>query len=82
MRKLEGIFNPSRVLALEDTTIEDVIGETAESKIEREHSTTKLEALRKALDALNRIDRGRWVSLALQSPYAWVLVANLTMLSA
>lgn len=58
METVPKIFNPVTVLALDDDVIEEIAGETEESKMERKSSTAKLESLKSALDALRRLDRG------------------------
>lgn len=57
MIKLESIFAPSSIFGLDESTIENIAGETEESKIEREQSTKKMAALQLALQVLERLDQ-------------------------
>lgn len=57
--KLETIFTPAKIFTISEDVIEDIAGETEESKMERESSTTKLATLKKALEVLKRLDRGQ-----------------------
>ncbi|KAK5313210.1 hypothetical protein LTR70_007727 [Exophiala xenobiotica] len=57
MIKLESIFAPDSIFGLEESTIEDIAGETDESKVEREQSSKKMATLKLALDVLERLDR-------------------------
>lgn len=57
MSRLPTIFNPQTVLDMEDSTIEDIAGETEESKMERTSSSQKLKVLQAALNALRRLDK-------------------------
>lgn len=59
LNKVETLFPPSTIFKLEEGTIEDIAGETEESKKERALYTRKLGALRTALDILQQLDRGR-----------------------
>lgn len=57
MIKLESIFAPGSIFGLDESTIEDIAGETEESKVEREQSSNKMTTLKQALDVLERLDR-------------------------
>lgn len=57
--KLETIFTPTKIFSMSEDIIEDIAGETEESKVERESSMTKLATLKKALEVLKRLDRGQ-----------------------
>lgn len=59
LAKLETIFTPAKIFTISEDIIEDIAGETEESKVERESSTTKLATLKKALEVLKRLDRGQ-----------------------
>jgi hypothetical protein len=57
MAQLASIFDPQTVLDMEDDVIEDIAGETEESKMERASSSQKLKVLQAALNALRRLDK-------------------------
>lgn len=58
LAKVETLFTPATIFSLSEEMIEDIAGETEDSKLERESSTSKLASLQKALDVLKRLDRG------------------------
>lgn len=56
--KVQAIFTPNTIFTLQEDMIQDIAGETEDSIVERDSSTTKLATLKKALDVLKRLDRG------------------------
>lgn len=58
LAKLETIFTHATIFKLSTELVEDIAGETEESKTERDSSATKHTILKKALDILRRLDRG------------------------
>lgn len=58
LTKLPTIFTPDIVIQLHGERLEDIAGETEESKFERSQTNQKLEALNKALATLRKLDRG------------------------
>ncbi|KAK5936896.1 hypothetical protein PMZ80_010834 [Knufia obscura] len=64
LTKVESLFSPAAILTLEEDLIEDIAGETEESKLERTSSTQKLGTLKQALDVLKRLDRGNVASMS------------------
>lgn len=63
LSKLELIFTPTIVLGLEDELLQEIAGETEESKLERTQAMQKLAALERALDMLKRLDHGERKSM-------------------
>lgn len=51
------IFDSAKVFALTDEEVEEIAGETDESKVERASSSTKLAALKDASRLLRQLDR-------------------------
>lgn len=58
MERVPTIFSPATVFELPDDVVEEIAGETDESKMERGSSNAKLATLKSALDALRRLDHG------------------------
>lgn len=56
--KVETLFPPSVIFKLEEGTIEDIAGETEDSKKERVLYSRKLTVLNKAMGILQKLDRG------------------------
>lgn len=56
--KVQTVFTPTIIFTLPEDVIEDIAGETEDSKMERKGSTRKLATLKKTLDVLKRLDRG------------------------
>lgn len=69
------LFTPTTILTLDEDLIEDMAGETEESKLERSSSTQKLDTLKQALDVLKRLDRG---NVASTSPFPLLSKAKAT----
>jgi GTPase SAR1 family protein len=59
LEKLPEIFSPTVVSKLTDSVVEDIAGETEESKAERAAFLKKLQVLEETLSVLHRLDRHR-----------------------
>ena len=59
LEKLPEVFSPTVVSKLTDSVVEDIAGETEESKAERAASAKKLQMLEETLNVLHRLDRHR-----------------------
>lgn len=57
--KVKDAFNPRITYSLDKELVEDIAGETEESRVERAASMTKQASLEQALKVLKRLDRGR-----------------------
>ncbi|KAI9722079.1 MAG: hypothetical protein M1828_004893 [Chrysothrix sp. TS-e1954] len=57
LEKLADFFTPQTVLDLDDDTVEEIAGETSQTRVERTRALAKLESLDAGLQVLRRIQR-------------------------
>lgn len=68
LNQIGSTFTPATILKLGEELIEDIAGETDESKLERASCVSKQESLKSALGILKRLDRGDRASRSIPAP--------------